>query len=153
MKKRAFIYLIALAAITGASIAERASADIREAFPTNVSCQLSLDAQGSPDAISIENVARSCNEFKVQNELEFNLVKGSCILGGKLSGLMSAFSDGICDSEHAAALCLVPVQSTGFDEVTWYFEPNSPQGDEASHQDAFRASCDKLGGKFESLSY
>ena len=128
-----------------------ASADSSKNYPANVNCQLSLDSALGSNSATIEEVARSCNEFNVQNELEFNLVKGACILGGTLSGLVYSFSDGMCQSESAAALCRVPIDSIGREEVTWYFEPNTPQNDTPSHEDKFRASCDDLSGSFESL--
>ena len=153
MNKPSFTWILALATGAAISIVEDASAEALAAFPSNVSCQLSLNTPVSSNDLPIEEVARSCNEFKIQNELEFNLVKGACILGGVLYGSIYAFSEGVCDSGNASALCRVPVQSMGFDEVTWFFEPNTPNDDTPSHQEEFKASCDELGGKFEALSY
>lgn len=129
----------------------RVLADSPKSYPANVHCELSLESERGSSSTSIEEVARSCNEFNVQNQLEFSLVKGACILGGTLSGLLYSFGDGMCRSESAAALCRVPIDSIGREEVTWYFEPNTPQNDTPSHEDKFRASCDDLGGSFESL--
>ena len=122
-----------------------------QGYPKNVGCQLSLDVTSSSDPVPIDAVARTCNDFRVQNEFELNFVKGACILGGTLSGLIYSFNESRCKSENAAAFCRVQIQSTGEEEVTWYFEPESSQGNAPTHEDKFRASCDDLGGIFTKL--
>lgn len=153
MKNNAFVIFMQLSTIAGVLAPVNAIANSPQAYPTNVSCELSLDVATSSDVTSIESVPRSCNEFRVQSELEFNLVKGACILGGTLSGLIYSFNDGLCHSQNAAALCRVQIQSTDIEEVTWYFEPNVPQNEKKSHEEDFRASCDGMGGKFEPLTF
>jgi 1-aminocyclopropane-1-carboxylate deaminase/D-cysteine desulfhydrase-like pyridoxal-dependent ACC family enzyme len=97
-------------------------------------------------------MARTCNEFRVQNELEFNFVRGACVLGGTLSGLIYSFSEGQCDSGKAVALCRVAIQGTDLEEVTWYLEPEKQLGEPGSHENKFKASCDQLGGVFYKLN-
>jgi hypothetical protein len=135
------------------SLDDNALAYAAQGYPKNVACQLSLEASSSSDIASIEQVARTCNDFRVQNEFEFNLVKGACVLGGSLSGLLYSFSEVQCKSENAAALCRVPIPSTGTEELTWYFEPESSQEQSTSHDEKFQASCDNLGGIFTKLKF
>ncbi|NBW83649.1 hypothetical protein EBR21_18040 [bacterium] len=152
MKQPKFTLFMTWIAIAGTVAVERASAEESEAFPRDVSCQLSLDASPSPGNISIDELSRSCNQFRVQNEKEFNFVKRACTLGGRLSGMLYAFNEGLCKSEKAAALCRVPIQNTELEEVTWYFLPNSAKNDPNSSEQKFRDSCSQLGGKYEKLS-
>lgn len=153
MKSNVFPIFLGSIILGVGSPTEEVLASALEIYPLNVSCELSMDSTHSSKSTPIEEVARSCNEFRVENELEYNFVKGACILGGTLSGAIYAFSDRLCQSEKAAALCRVTTQSTKTEEVTWYFEPDSPQNGNPSHKNRFKASCDELNGDFETLRY
>lgn len=152
MKKVRFKILIALLVSGGTFEAGKAMANVPRAYPLNVACQLALEASPGFDPETINNMARTCNEFRVQNELEFNFVRGACVLGGTLSGLLYSFNEGLCESGKAVALCRVSIQGTGQEEVTWYLEPEKQLGEPGSDENKFRASCDQLGGVFYKLN-
>ncbi|MEN9825112.1 MAG: hypothetical protein RI953_857 [Pseudomonadota bacterium] len=152
MKNVRFKVLVALLVLVGTFEAGKAMANVARAYPVDVACQLALETAPAFDPATINNMARTCNEFRVQNELEFNFVRGACVLGGTLSGLIYSFSEGQCDSGKAVALCRVAIQGTDLEEVTWYLEPEKQLGEPGSHENKFKASCDQLGGVFYKLN-
>jgi hypothetical protein len=114
---------------------------------------MSIERPQFPSGTKLEEVARSCNEFKVLNEVEFNLVKGACVLAGQLSALLFSFQEEACSILDASALCRVMLPDLNIEEVTWYFDPQINSDTGPANEQKFNANCRDLGGRFEKLKY